>query len=887
MKANQRSRFRVFLHHSYWLWNVLGLVAILFMPAPVPMIVAGLLLVTAFVYGWQTWLGYRESTLNTGNAKPEFFSTSSTQLLQQVFSDLPNRVYWRDKELRFVGANPGFLRDFGLSSMHELHGLTDADLPLLAQNPELRERDQQTLQLQMAACNQEMRIQLNGNADTAGPSLDNTRWVEHSSVPLYDEYGEITGILGSYYDISTIKRAAEEMSLARETAEQARAAAEAANLAKSDFLANMSHEIRTPINAIVGMANLALKTQLTDKQKRYIKVIDSSSQALLGVINDILDFSKIEANKLTIERIPFDLDEVLGTLADMFAYKAYDKGLEFIINLPANIPTMLIGDPLRLQQVLINLVSNAIKFTDDGEINVSCTLLDRNNDKVWLRIEVKDTGIGMTAEQSAKLFQAFTQADTSTTRKYGGTGLGLTISRRLVKLMQGDMGVSSSANQGSNFFIELVMPLQESQDQSHHQLLMGQLNGVRVLAVDDNTSTREMLKETLRSYSMDAYTCHSAEQALEVLKHAAAEQQPFQLMLIDWRLPGMDGLKLVERIKQKFPAEQQPKMILATGYYAEELAEKARQVGTDDFITKPYTTATLARVMTGVMFGHRKKVHEEAPASMLPEALQGAPLLVVEDNEINQHVAREMLTGHGFNVSIAENGEVAVAMVQEHQYALVLMDIQMPVMDGYQAAEQIRQFFSYQQLPILAMTANAMSGDAERSLAAGMQGHIPKPIDEVLLLSQIAKWAIPGPYDKSQAAAEKAPEKNENRRYPQIRGINLEQALSRINHNVELYIKLLDHLVQSYRGSAVTVSEFISRGQHDDARRYFHSLKGAAANLGLLALADKAAHLEQAVVERDVGLIADQISGLEGLLDHAEQAAQDLRSLAADAQTQE
>ena len=887
MNANQRSRFRVFLHHSYWLWNALGLLAILFMPAPVPMVVAGLLLITAFVYGWQTWLGYRESTLNTGNAKPEFFSTSSTQLLQQVFSDLPNRVYWRDKELRFVGANPGFLRDFGLSSMNELHGLTDADLPLLAQNPELRERDQQTLQLQMAACNQEMRIQLNGNADTAGPSLDNTRWVEHSSVPLYDEYGEITGILGSYYDISTIKRAAEEMSLARETAEQARAAAEAANLAKSDFLANMSHEIRTPINAIVGMANLALKTQLTDKQKRYIKVIDSSSQALLGVINDILDFSKIEANKLTIERIPFDLDEVLGTLADMFAYKAYDKGLEFIINLPANIPTMLIGDPLRLQQVLINLVSNAIKFTDDGEINVSCTLLDRSSDKVWLRIEVKDTGIGMTAEQSAKLFQAFTQADTSTTRKYGGTGLGLTISRRLVKLMQGDMGVSSSANQGSNFFIELVMPLQESQDQSHHQLLMGQLNGVRVLAVDDNTSTREMLKETLRSYSMDAYTCHSAEQALEVLKQAAAEQKPFQLMLIDWRLPGMDGLKLVERIKQKFPTEQQPKMILATGYYAEELAEKARQVGTDDFITKPYTTATLARVMTGVMFGHRKQVHEEAPASMLPEALQGAPLLVVEDNEINQHVAREMLTGHGFNVSIAENGEVAVAMVQEHQYALVLMDIQMPVMDGYQAAEQIRQFYSYQQLPILAMTANAMSGDAERSLAAGMQGHIPKPIDEALLLSQIAKWAIPGPYDKNQAAAESTPEKNENRRYPQIRGINLEQALSRINHNVELYIKLLDHLVKSYRGSAVTVSEFISRGQHDDARRYFHSLKGAAANLGLLALADKAAHLEQAVVERDVGSIADQISGLEGLLDHAEQAAQDLRSLAADAQTQE
>lgn len=878
LKSKPRARIWVLLHHSYWLWNILGCIAILAMPAPVPAIVAIILLAMALVYGWQTWRGYRESTLNTGTAKPEFFSTSSTQLLQQVFNDLPNRVYWRDKNLQFVGANPGFLRDFGLTSVQELHGLTDADLPLLAQNPELRARDEQTLTQQIPSCNQEVRIQLNLDDE----SLDNVRWAEHSSVPLYDEYGEVIGILGSYYDISSSKRAAEEMSRARETAEEARAAAETANLAKSDFLANMSHEIRTPINAIVGMANLALKTELTDKQKRYVKVIDSSSQALLGVINDILDFSKIEANKLTIERIPFDLDEVLGTLADMFAYKAYDKGLEFIINLPANIPTMLIGDPLRLQQVLINLVSNAIKFTDDGEINVSCTLLDRSNDKVWLRIEVKDTGLGMTAEQTAKLFQAFTQADTSTTRKFGGTGLGLTISRRLVTLMQGDIGVSSSANQGSNFFIELVLPLQETQDSSHHQLLMSQLRDVRVLAVDDNTSTREMLKETLRSYQMDAYTCHSGEQAIKQVIAAVAEGKPYQLMLIDWRLPGMDGLSLVERIKQKLPAEQQPKMILATGYYAEELAEKARQVGTDDFITKPYTTATLARVMTGAMFGSRKQQNAEKHAQSIPDTLQGAPLLVVEDNEINQHVAREMLTGHGFKVDIAENGEVAVAMVQDNQYAIVLMDIQMPIMDGYQAAEQIRQFYSYQQLPILAMTANAMSGDAEKSLAAGMQGHIPKPIDESLLLAQISKWAVPGPYAKSDKPSIEAKPAEVPHRYPQMRGIQLDQALSRINHNVELYTKLLDHLVSSYRGSAIKVSEFISRGQHDNARRYFHSLKGAAANLGLNALADKASNLENAVTERDVGLIADQISGLEALLDHAEQAAQDLRSLDTD-----
>ncbi|WP_228517480.1 PAS domain-containing hybrid sensor histidine kinase/response regulator [Aliidiomarina indica] len=864
------------IHRYFGVLLLVLVVLLLWLPAPWHFIAIFMGLLLALSHG----VFRRQNAAAIASPSPENetaqasdlgFSEVNEQLLQHVFNDLPIRVYWRDRDMRFIGANPGFLRDFDIQ---DIRGLRDEDIPQLNANSGLRARDLQTFSLRSAACNQEM--QLNLSHDEA-----QTRWVEHSSVPLYDEQGQIVGVLGSYYDISSIKRASEEMSQARESAEKARAEAEAANLAKSDFLANMSHEIRTPINAIVGMANLAMKTDLNDKQQRYIKVIDSSSQALLGVINDILDFSKIEANKLTIERIPFDLDEVLGTLADMFAYKAYDKGLEFIINLPANIPTLLVGDPLRLQQVLINLVSNAIKFTEDGEINVSCTLLDQNDEKVWLRIEVKDTGMGMTPEQSAQLFQAFTQADSSTTRKFGGTGLGLTISKRLVTLMQGDIGVSSSPGQGSNFFIELVLPLQESQDRSHHQLLMQRLEGVRVLAVDDNTSTREMLKETLRSYQMDAHTCHSAEQALRKLQEGIATEKPFQLALIDWRLPGMDGLALVEQVKEKLPQDFQPRMILATGYYAEELAEKARQVGTDDFITKPYTTATLARVMTSALFGARVAAKDSAKTSLIPDNLQGAPLLVVEDNEINQHVAKEMLSGHGFQVDIAENGEVAVQKVQEKSYALVLMDIQMPVMDGYRASETIRQFYSYQQLPILAMTANAMSGDAERSLAAGMQGHIPKPIDEQLLLSQISKWALAGPYSKLTPTSETKEAKTtepSSRRYPQIKGMDLEQALQRLNHNVGLYVRLLEQLVSSYRGSAIKVSEFISRGQHDEARRYFHSLKGAAANLGLTALTKKAGTLETAIVNRDVGLVADQITGLESLLDLVEQAIEDLHT---------
>ncbi|MGX5913664.1 response regulator [Aliidiomarina sp. Khilg15.8] len=843
-----------------WLSIILVIAILVLAGSPLAYIPAALLIVLSLLLSVQP---------SEPASAPRKVSADSSQVLRQVFNDLPNRVYWRDSNLRIVGANRAFLDDFQIEDFDPDSSLEDADIANLRNNPRLLERDRSTLDDQRACTSAEMQLQL-----AAGNTQ--TRWVEHASAPLYDDDNQLIGVLGSYYDISTIKAATDDMAKAKDAAEQA-------NQSKSDFLANMSHEIRTPINAIVGMANLALKTNLDPKQQRYIKVINSSSNALLGVINDILDFSKIEANKLSIERIPFDLDEVLSTLADMFAYKAYDKDLEFIINLPANIPTMLLGDPMRLNQVLVNLVSNAIKFTDEGEINVSCTLLEQSQEKVWLRISVTDTGIGMDEEQRANLFQAFTQADTSTTRQFGGTGLGLAISRRLIQLMQGDIGVISSPGQGSTFYIELTLPLQPSQDTSHHQFLMEQLKGTRILAIDDNLSTREMLYELLRSYQMDAKVCRSAEQALDILVEADEADKPYQVALIDWRLPGMDGLALVERLQQALPAERMPKTILATGYYAEELAEKAKTVGADDFITKPYTTATLARVLSSAIYGRNQadKAISDEPSERIPKTLQNAPLLVVEDNEINQHVAKEMLSGHGFDVDIAAHGLEAVDMVQQRAYAMVLMDIQMPVMDGYRAAETIRQHYSYQQLPIVAMTANAMSGDAERSLAAGMQGHIPKPIDEDVLLSQIVKWAVPGPYERSARSSDK-PDTTSQRgshRYPQVKGIEFASALARLNHNSELYIRLVTTLVESYTHSAQKVSEFISRGKHDEARRYFHSLKGAAANLGLLAIEKKASRLEEAMKSGDIGRVADQITGLDTLLQEAEQAAQDLANM--------
>lgn len=817
------------------------------------------------------------------DTKPLPLSHDSSQVLRQVFNDLPNRVYWRDTELRLIGANRAFLSDFGIEQDCLPERFSEDDIKKLDANPQLLERDTHTLLEQKPCSSSEIELKVDSQQQQR-------RWVEHASAPLYNEQNELIGVLGSYYDISSIKAATEEMAAAKEAAEQA-------NQSKSDFLANMSHEIRTPINAIVGMANLALKTELSPKQQRYLKVINASSNALLGVINDILDFSKIEANKLTIEHIPFDLGEVLSTLADMFAYKAYDKDLEFIINLPANIPTMLIGDPMRLNQVLVNLVSNAIKFTEEGEINVSCTLLEQTDDKVWLRMSVTDTGIGMDEEQRANLFQAFTQADTSTTRKFGGTGLGLTISQRLIKLMNGDLGVISATGQGSTFYVELALPLQPNQDASHHQLLLERLANVRILAVDDNLSTREMLYELLRSYNMQAKVARSGEQALDILRDAEAQGQPYQLALIDWRLPGMDGLELVNAMHEQLDPKQFPKAILATGYYAEELAEKAKHVGACDFITKPYTTATLARVLHTAAYGGSEEIkeddnkaqpqQEQKHSERVPIALKNAPILVVEDNEINQQVALELLRGHGFQVDIAENGEIAVAKVQEKPYALVLMDIQMPVMDGYRAAETIRQTYSYQQLPIVAMTANAMSGDAERSLSAGMQGHIPKPIDEDLLLNQIAKWALPGPYSaKPQPAQTSSQTIQTALKYPQVKGIDFAQALARLNQNHELYIKLVRKLVESYQQSALQVSDFITKRKHDEARRYFHSLKGASANLGLIALEKKAAQLETAMKAGDIATVADLISGLDKLLKQAEQAAEDFAAMYKSSTTQ-
>ena len=733
-------------------------------------------------------------------------------LLRAMLDNIPDSIYFKDRESRFLLVSRSLAIRLGLEAPEEMIGKTDADFFSSKHAADALRDERHILRTgEPIVAKTEREQWLDGRE----------RWILTTKVPLKNNQGEITGTLGISRDITELKQAEAELGRARD------AAVESARL-KSEFLANMSHEIRTPLNAVIGMTGLLLDTELSQDQRDFAETIRHSADALLDIINDILDFSKIEAGKMEIETIDFDLTEVVEGTAELLAESAQNKDVELATWIHEEVPRQLRGDPGRLRQVLTNLVGNGVKFTEHGEVVLSVSKVREVDHTVVVRFSVRDTGIGISPDAQSRLFDAFVQADGSTTRRYGGTGLGLAISRQLVGLMEGEMGFESEPGKGSTFWFSV--PLQVRSSQTPASSIASTLEGFRILVVDDNETNREIVHRQVLSWKMRNGSAASGEAALAALEEAAAAGDPFHVAILDMQMPEMDGLALARAIRSK-PSIAKTQLIMLTslGYLPEE--RRWQEAGIAAYLIKPVKESRLFDTLVSVLRGsaHIRRVPAGAGAVATP-GRSSVRVLVAEDNIVNQKVALRQLQKLGYPADAVANGLEVLQAIKQIPYDIVLMDCQMPELDGYEATRLIRSEEHKQQkhrrLYIVAMTAHALAGDREECLRCGMDDYISKPVRMEELDDAIARGL----------------KALENACHPEAeildKGVLDGVRDLRAPGEPDPLAELIDLFLLDTPPRIARILDSFKAGDPAELERAAHSLKGSSSNLGAKCLAD-------------------------------------------------